>query len=145
MINFIENSQVSILDFAFQASGGDGEVSIDEINALEQNKKKLIHIFNKLGVISGLNEQNAKAEKELVNEYLSLISNKEIKFSLENFSIAADRITAISLQPLTLAFALKVAGSDGLHEGELKLIDKQKEEWSCEEEDIEYYFDELDG
>ena len=62
----------------------------------------------------------------------------------KNFNNASERITAISLQPLALAFALKVAGSDGLHTEELKLINAQKEEWSCEDEDIDHHLSELD-
>lgn len=144
MIDFIENSPVSILDFAFQASGGDGVVSDEEIRTLTLNNEQLIYIFNRLGVLSGLNDQSIETEEQLANEYLSLVSNNEVQFSLENFNNASERITAISLQPLALAFALKVAGSDGLHTEELKLINAQKEEWSCEDEDIDHHLSELD-
>ena len=46
MIDFIENSTVSILDFAFLASGGDGVVSDEEIRTLTLNNEQLIYIFN---------------------------------------------------------------------------------------------------
>ena len=139
-MNISENSSVSLLDFAFQAAGGDEIVSDKEIKALANNNQ-LIDLVKKLDINTDLNEKYIKVEEENANLYLKSVTNNEIDFSLESFLSSGERITAISLQPVALAFAIYVASSDGLDERENNLIQSQKKEWDCEEEDIKYYLD----
>ncbi len=135
-----DNSSVSMLDFAFQAAGGDGIVSDEEIKALADNNQ-LIELVKKFDINTQLNEEYLKFEEENVSLYLQSVTNNEVEFSLESFYSAGDRITAISLQPAALAFAIYVASSDGLDDKENSLILSQKEEWDCEEEDINLYLE----
>ena len=138
----LDNSSVSILDFAFQAAGGDGIVSDIEIKALD-NSNQLIEILKKLGINSLLNDKYLKIEEENMIFYLESVANNRVEFSLESFYCAGERITSILLQPVALAFALYVASSDGLDNKENSLIQFQKEEWDCEEEDINLYLEKL--
>ncbi len=141
-MQILENSTVSLLDFAFQAAGGDGVVSDQEIKALASNSN-LMKVLKSLDINTQLKSEFLIREEEDSREYLKAVTESDINFSIDRFYLAGSRISAISLQPLAIAFAIYVSSSDGLDDKENSLILDQKATWDCEEEDINLYLEKL--
>ena len=139
-LNFDDNSSEALWHFAIIAASGDEHLSKTETGTLLSSVSIIEKLITKIAKIQGSSSKDiSKRFKKYITQIDSNLNGSNLKISASDIEFISNKITLISLQPVAIALAIVVAGSDGLPESEKNLIVSQKEEWDCDESEISDY------